>query len=301
VSPSPSDANQSSVGPLRVSVVLVAFNRAPFLGATIESILGQSFADFELIVCDDASTDDTPAIVQKYAATDRRVRLVRGEHNIGMPANLNRGIRLARGEYVANLHDGDIYRNDLLEKWSAVLDRYPTAGFVFNQYETVGRLDSEPLRELTPGHILLEQFFFRRWRFSSPVWGTVMARRRIYEEYGYFDARFGFLADVAMWMRIAESWDVGYVAEPLIFIPPRERVPRLFDLKFRTSQRILEAMHREAVDRHWAGNRTMWWLGRSRLLVYGVLCRLEYIALAARRFVLTLIGKRPRQPAPSHA
>jgi glycosyltransferase involved in cell wall biosynthesis len=284
----PLDTQPEPVLAPRISVVLTTFNRAKQVEATIESILNQSFADFELIVCDDASTDGTNFVVAQYVKRDSRVIYDRSTHNCGMPRNLNRGLRRARGQYVANLHDGDIYRPDLLQKWSAALDRHPSAAFVFNQYrfrhaDGTTTLSSEPLSELTVGAVLLERIFFRRWRFGSPVWGTVMARRSAYEQMGYFDERFGFVSDVAMWMTLADRWDVAYVAEPLIELPSREELPRLWDPGLRSILNTLETMFLEGINRHWRndGLRRFYW--HVRIRACAALMRLWHFVLWVRR------------------
>jgi len=90
-----------------VSVCLVTYNRAGVLAETIESILNQTFSDFELIISDDCSTDNTETVCRKYAEKDGRIKYFRNEKNLSMPANLNLAISRARGQYIANLHDGE--------------------------------------------------------------------------------------------------------------------------------------------------------------------------------------------------
>src|SRR5437899_5201415 len=126
------------MGEPRVSVVLTTYNRARVLGETVTAILNQTYSNFELIICDDHSTDSTVEVIRGFAASDARIRYLNAEHNVGMPANLNRGIKVARGEFVANLHDGDIYDPRLLELWVAALDGCTQAGFVFNSYRDLG-------------------------------------------------------------------------------------------------------------------------------------------------------------------
>ena len=91
--------------PPAVSVVMTAYNRADYIGASIESVLAQSFTDFELIVVDDQSTDGTVALVQRYLG-DPRVRLVVNERNLGDYPNRNHGSTFARGEFLS-YHDSD--------------------------------------------------------------------------------------------------------------------------------------------------------------------------------------------------
>jgi glycosyltransferase involved in cell wall biosynthesis len=240
-----------------VSIVLTTFNRAHALAETLDAILAQSFKDFELIVCDDASSDDTPDVVRRYQEVDSRIRYNRNPGNLGMPENLNGGIRLARGAYIANLHDGDEYDPTLIEKWLAALDRHPNAAFVFNSYRLPDRrgqgyhISGETLPPVFPGSLLLEKLYFRRWRFGSPVWGTVMARRAAYVDAGLFDSRFGFVSDVDMWMRLAESNDVAYIAEPLISIPSRKDLPRAWSIP--REHATIQRMVWEARMRHYRG------------------------------------------------
>lgn len=209
----------------RVSVCLTAYNRAAKLPATLDSILGQTFSDFDLVISDDHSSDATPSVCAEYAARDARVKYHRNARNLGMPGNLNAAIARAHGEYIANLHDRDRYPPDLLAAWIKVLDRNPTAAFVFSpieEWDAQGRYlkaDVHDFPELIPGRRILDELL-AQW--GSIIWGTVMARRRCYEEVGPFDPRFGLISDVDMWMRLAARWDVAYMREPLISITPRE-------------------------------------------------------------------------------
>lgn len=208
--------------PPPVSVCLTTYNRVPALPRSIESIQAQSFGDFELIVSDDCSTDGTEELCRAYAARDPRIKYFRNERNLKMPGNLNAAIGRASGELVANLHDGDWYQPDLLGKWKAALDAMPSAGFVFNHYDVIDANGCHEIATFGPpvNGKAIALHFFRT--FSSCVWGTVMARRSAYREAGPFDARYGFISDVDMWLRLGRDRDVAYVAEPLITLTPRE-------------------------------------------------------------------------------
>lgn len=212
----------------KVTAVLVAYNRAPKLPRTLDSVLAQSLRDFELIISDDCSTDDTAEICADYARRDPRIRYRRNPRNLGMPGNLNAALLNARGEYLAILHDGDTYRHDLLEKWAAALDRHPKAAFVFNAYayESVERggpsgFDRIVMPPCMDGREFLERVFIPNWG-GCPVFGTTMLRRSCFESAGPFDPRYSMNSDVEMWMRLASRYDVAYVPEPLIVISPRE-------------------------------------------------------------------------------
>jgi glycosyltransferase involved in cell wall biosynthesis len=244
----------------RVSVVITAFNRAELLRVTLRSLLEQqTLAPSEVIVCDDASDDHTQDVCKIFALRDNRVRVVRHETNVGMPQNLNSGIAVSRGDYIVNLHEDDEISHDLLAKWVDSLDRCPNATFVFNAYEAESREGdpvrtySENLAHCNPGSRVLEQLFFGRWRFDSPVWGTVMVRRQAYDIVGPFDERFGFLADVDMWMRLWDIGEVAYVDEPLIRIVSQDRAPHFFAISRREHRRLVQTMFLEARRRHFHG------------------------------------------------
>jgi glycosyltransferase involved in cell wall biosynthesis len=109
----------------KVSVVLPVYNGENFLAAAIDSILAQDFTDFELVIADNASTDHTAEICQRYANVDARVRYERNQHNIGMTGNFNKVIALARGEYIKIATHDDIIAPDFLQACVAVLDQCP--------------------------------------------------------------------------------------------------------------------------------------------------------------------------------
>lgn len=207
-----------------VSICLTTYNRGRVLPASIDTLLAQSFGDFELIISDDCSTDDTEEICRGYEAADSRVRYYRNAANLKMPGNLNAAIARATGQYVANVHDGDMFVPDLIAKWKAALDECPTAAFVFNQYQSFDaqgrpRIDRSPLEQNRDAREIARHFFRT---FTSCVWGTVMARREAYGAVGPFNPDYGFISDVDMWLRLARDHDVAYVEEPLITITPRE-------------------------------------------------------------------------------
>jgi glycosyltransferase involved in cell wall biosynthesis len=208
-----------------VSICLTTYNRAKVLPKTLDSLLSQTFPDYELIISDDCSTDDTEEVCRAYEARDARVKYYRNPTNLKMPGNLNAAISRAQGQYVANVHDGDLYHPDLILKWKVALDTVPTAAFVFNDYycyhyKTGKKIILSQHFPLRVNGWEIASYYFKT--FTSCVWGTVMARRKAYEQAGPFSSHYGFISDVDMWLRLARDNDVAYVAEPLITITPRE-------------------------------------------------------------------------------
>jgi glycosyltransferase involved in cell wall biosynthesis len=122
-----------------ISVVLPAFNAVPFISEAIESVLAQTYRDFELIVVNDGSTDNTLEIAQKYAARDARVK-VYTQANMGTAPTLNRGIELADGEWVFLMHADDRMRPNRLERQLDFIERHPELAVVSS---LVRHIDSE--------------------------------------------------------------------------------------------------------------------------------------------------------------
>jgi GT2 family glycosyltransferase len=111
---------------VRVTVLLAAYNGGAYLHEAVDSVLAQTFDDFELLIVDDGSTDGSVAGLP----SDRRIRVLRNEHNIGQIPSLNRGLREARGEYVARLDHDDVCLPRRLEAQVSVLDRLPRVALV---------------------------------------------------------------------------------------------------------------------------------------------------------------------------
>jgi glycosyltransferase involved in cell wall biosynthesis len=201
----------------RIDVCLLTYNHVDVIESTLASILEQTIAGYAVIVSDDCSTDGTWERILEFAARDARIKPVRTPQNIGMPGNANFAVAQSDRPYIAVLHHDDLYRNDVLEKWAGVLDRHPDATFVFNPY---GVYESEfvyedPMPgERIPGGWFLTERLFPYWGCS--VRGTAMIRREAWEQVGGMRERFGMLADIDMWMRLAMRGAVGYVREPLV-------------------------------------------------------------------------------------
>src|SRR5688500_976602 len=123
-----------------VSIVLVTYNRAKRLRLSIQDILNQTFKNFELIICDDCSTDSTEDVCTEFAKVDGRIRYYRHNSNLQMPANCNFGIQKAIFPYIAILHDGDRFQPTLIERWYEAITKNDSVGFVFN---TIGSSDAD--------------------------------------------------------------------------------------------------------------------------------------------------------------
>jgi glycosyltransferase involved in cell wall biosynthesis len=284
----------------KVSVCLLAYNHASLIESTVRSILDQTLDGYEVIVSDDCSRDGTWERIQALAGEDARIRPLRTPKNLGMAANANFAVSHSTRPYIALLHHDDLYRRDLLEKWAGAMERHPRAQFAFNDYGRHGRDDtySQPLR----GELLDGRFFFwyllRTW--GCAVRGTAMIRRSAWERVGGIRERFGMLADVDLWMRLAREGDVAYVREPIITV--RHERPDYYPPEYThhdwDRQRTLYEIH--ATNRletmrpgSWS-DRLRWWMFRFRL-TKETLYWLTY-AVVKRRGDLLATSERARTP-----
>ncbi len=183
----------------RVSVVIPTYNRPVFLQQAIESVLGQTFGDFEILVIDDGSTSETRSVVE--ILNDPRIRYVRQE-NAGRSAARNRGLALARGEYVAFLDDDDLYLSEKLTVEVAFLDAHPEIGLMAGGAQIIAT-DGTFLRTWEPWRDQ-PQLTLPTCLYTCPVLTcSVLFRRRWLEALDpWFDPRMDRAEDTDFWIRL---------------------------------------------------------------------------------------------------
>lgn len=206
--------NQSRSAPT-VSVVIPAYNAVAFLPRAVESVLGQTYSDFELIVVDDGSTDETPQVMEEY---EDDVRYVRKE-NGGSASARNRGIREARGEYIALLDADDVWLPEKLERQMELHRTDPDLMWSYTNWlqvdqetgETIHR--SDQIMENQGGDVLRPLI----GRLFIPP-STQVFRRDVFEDVGTYDESDLHLTseDWEFSLRVAEKYPIGYLDQPLV-------------------------------------------------------------------------------------
>ena len=127
----------------KVSIGLPVYNGENYVGEAIESVLSQSYDDFELIVTDNSSTDQTEEICRSYAAKDKRIRYFRNEKNLGASRNFNKTVELARGDYFKWAAHDDTISHDYLSKCVEVLEKDPTIVLCYTKIKIIDEFNSE--------------------------------------------------------------------------------------------------------------------------------------------------------------
>ncbi len=187
-----------NASPPAITVLMPVHNGDAYLDASVQSILDQSFRDFELLAVDDGSTDRTPALLQQAAQRDPRVRVIGGGARLGFSAALNLGLDAARGEYVARMDADDVAAPDRLACQHAYLEAHPEIGLCGGRVATFGLREGTfhrpPLTaEETRCYLLFDN------PFAHP---TVMVRRALLERHQLrFDASYCPADDYELWAR----------------------------------------------------------------------------------------------------
>lgn len=197
----------------RISVLMAVYNGGSLLGPAIESILRQSEKQFELLIVDDGSTDDSVATIERFK--DPRIRLIRHDTNQGLAASLNTGLAEVRGEYIARLDADDLALADRLAKQADYLDRHPD----------IGLLGSNAVFVDEAGHRIDQSDHPRsplavRWTslLQNPfIHSTVMMRRSLLMDNALrYDAQMTTTQDYDLWLRCLAHSDGANLAEPTI-------------------------------------------------------------------------------------
>lgn len=199
-----------------VSVIVPTYNRAHLLGRAIESVLNQTYKDFELIVVDDGSTDDTEKVVGNFK--DERIRYISLEKNMGAGVARNRGIEASRGKYIAFQDSDDEWLAEKLEKQINVLNTASwKIGYVYTDMWRIfrdGRVQYRPSPSITQGQIINENTL--DYQVFNLGIQTTLIKKECFEKVGIFDEKFPRLIDLEFFVRLATHFHPYHIKEPLV-------------------------------------------------------------------------------------
>lgn len=231
---------------VKVSVVISTFNRCDKLRRAIDSVLAQSFKDIEIIVVDNASTDQTTQMIKEI--TDERIQYVRHSSNLGGPAARNTGIRMARADLVAFLDDDDEFKPEKLEKQVRKMQESEArVGLIYAGAEI---FDEKQGRVTLVNPPRYKGNVYERLLLSTILSSvsSVLVKKECLNKVGAFDETLTSCQDWDMWLRIAKEYEFDYVDETLVrinmhgeqistnyaaLIPGRTRMVRKHEDEFR--------------------------------------------------------------------
>jgi glycosyltransferase involved in cell wall biosynthesis len=205
----------------KVTVILTSFNHSKYLREAIDSVLFQTYNNYELIIWDDASTDDSWQIIESY--TDSRIRAFKNSVTMGA-GNINRALKQSKGEYIAIHHSDDIWEPEKLQKQVDFLNKNQDMGAVFTNAHIIGE-ESEPFVDESHGyykifdqpnrarHEWLRYFFEKGNALCHP---SVLIRKQCYMDCGFYRYGFAQLTDFDMWVRLALRYDIHVLPEKLV-------------------------------------------------------------------------------------
>jgi len=217
----------------KVTVLMSVYNGEKYLREAIDSILKQTFKDFEFLIINDGSTDSTAEILKSYQ--DPRIKIINNEKNVGLTKSLNEGLKLAKGEYIARMDADDISMPERLQKQVNILERKPDLGVVGTWCYIIDEKDNikyEVKDDRNP--VIL------RWKLLFDnvfVHSSVMMRKKAYEDNGGYNLELEASQDYDLWSRIAKEWQIGLV--PRILCHWRERTEHSITIEKNKTQKVM--------------------------------------------------------------
>ena len=193
------------------SIVLPCYNGADFLAQSIDSVIAQTFTDWELIIVNDCSKDNSLDIMQDYAAHDSRILIINNEHNLKLPGALNRGFQEARGKYLTWTSHDNRMAPTMLEEFVSYLDDNPNKGLVTACYAAFSLKTGEQLYEVHHPDPQLHLPLF------NCVCYAFMYRREVLETVGDYDTTLFLVEDYDYWVRIWQKYPVGKIYKVLYY------------------------------------------------------------------------------------
>ena len=227
----------------KVSIVIPAYNHEKYVGEAIQSALDQTYQDFEIIITDDASTDNTAAEIKKIK--DPRIKLTCFEKNQGGSVAANNGIQQSNGQYIAILNSDDVFLPDKLEKQVKFLDEHENIGAVFGYAKIIDE-DGKDFTDKThfyydifkqPNRTRFEwlNYFFYKWNCLCHP--SMLIRKECYGNTGLYDPRYAQLPDFDMWIKLCMKYEIHVMPENLIKFRIRKNEANLSGLRPETKIR----------------------------------------------------------------
>lgn len=189
-----------------ISVIMPVYNGEKYLRQSIESVIQQTYKDWELIIVNDCSTDNSRDIMQSYVDVDSRIRIVDNSNNLKLPMSLNAGFREARGEYLTWTSDDNLYKVNALEELVGYLENNPEIGLVYSDMDYVDASLNFIKEQRLESDMLL---------YADCVGASFMYRMKVIDKVGEYEPNMFLVEDYDYWIRISKQFKVGHLNKNL--------------------------------------------------------------------------------------
>lgn len=197
-----------------ISVLMSVYNDEKYLEDAVESVLGQTYRDFEFLITDDSSDDNSCEVIREYAEQDERIRVFTNEENQGLTRSLNDMLSKARGELIARMDADDISRKPRFEKQVALFESNPSADIVFGDTLLIDKYGDPVCQSWRPGEEEIIEALGTRCRVPHP---TVMMRASAVRKVGGYDESYWTGQDHDLWQRMKRSGATfRYISEVIL-------------------------------------------------------------------------------------
>lgn len=194
----------------KISVILPTYNGEPYLKESIESVINQTYPNWELIIIDDGSVDNTAEIAKAYAENDSRISYVKNEKNMKLPKSLNKGFALSRGDYLTWTSDDNIYYPQAFETMLNEFEKDSKLGFVFSSCDVIDNNG-----QIVGEWVMPENIELRKIVGANIVGACFMYTRRVYALTGDYNPNLFLAEDFDYWQRIFAKFKVKPIEKKL--------------------------------------------------------------------------------------
>jgi glycosyltransferase involved in cell wall biosynthesis len=247
---------QISKKPL-VSVLMTSYNRQQYIAEAIECVLESTFSDFELIIVDDKSLDNTYEIIKSYASQDKRIRVYQNEKNLGQFANRNKIAELAKGEYLMFADSDDKLYADGIERCMSAMHSHPEAGFAIFSISS-----STNLFLLNPAEAIRKHFFENPFLTHGP--GATIIKRSVFQKIGGFPLKYSIAGD--MYYNLNAASHVNVLLLPFRFVNYRihegQELNNRFDYLWANYNYLRDAV--KELPFHFTEKENVWLINKNR-------------------------------------
>jgi glycosyltransferase involved in cell wall biosynthesis len=223
-----------------ISIVMSAYNSERFISDSISSILNQTYEDWELVIINDASSDNTLKIIDQFSEKDSRIKLIDNENNLGLTVSLNVGIKNSNGEFIARLDSDDLAEPFRLDTQFNYLRTHSDVGLVGSGAYLINSYGNK----IGSMNVMSQQYFVNKFliHLNPFIHSSIMVRREALNNIGSYREKFRYSQDYDLILRLHDKYTLSNISMPLI----RWRVSDgSLTMKYHTLQRIYADIARE--------------------------------------------------------